>query len=126
MWGSRSRLFVAACPTLLALGVSGCVVTATVPPPRGILVSGPPPAVVYEEHAAAPPAPHAAWVPGYWNWTGIQYTWIPGHWEVEPPLGRTWKAPAYVQKNGAYFYEPGSWSTVPAHTQPPPSVAAFH
>jgi hypothetical protein len=97
---------------LLTTALAACVATANVPPPRGILVSGPPPAVIREERPAPPAttgnAP-SAWVGGYWHWTGIQYAWIPGHWEVAPPVGAAWRAPAYVQNNGAYFYEPGGW-----------------
>jgi hypothetical protein len=25
-------------------------------------------------------------------------------------MGATWRAPLYVQNNGAYFYEPGGWT----------------
>lgn len=112
---------------LIALAASACVVTASAPPPRGILVSGPPPAVIREERPV-PPAPHASWVAGYWHWTGLQYAWIPGHWEATPPLGASWRAPAYVQNNGAYFYEPGGWGPAasPARGTPPPSAEAFH
>src|ERR1700727_2860749 len=97
----------------LACLPSGCVVTTVAPPPRGILVSGPPPAIVREERPPAPAA-QASWIAGYWHWTGIQYAWIPGHWEAAP-MGTTWRAPLYVQNNGAYFYEPGGWA--PTHSR---------
>jgi hypothetical protein len=29
--------------------------------------------------SVAPLAP-AAWVPGYWFWTGWQWAWVPGYW----------------------------------------------
>jgi hypothetical protein len=123
VWGAR-------CLAAAAVSVlSACVVTAHAPPPRGILVSGPPPAVIAEEPGPAP-AGHAAWVAGYWHWTGIQYAWIPGHWDAAPPTGTVWRAPAYVQNNGAYFYEPGGWrpqtSAVSAPATPPPNAEAFH
>jgi len=123
----RSALSCAALATLVTLGA--CVVTPTTPPPRGILVSGPPPALIREERssAAPPPTPAAAWLAGCWHWTGLQYAWIPGHWEAAPPLNASWHAPAYVQNNGAYFYEPGGWS--PATVRPAPSASsreAFH
>jgi len=117
------------------VAIAACVVTANAPPPRGILVSGPPPAVIRED---PPPQPEtkAAWVAGYWHWTGIQYAWIPGHWEVAPPTGTIWRAPAYVQNNGAYFYEPGGWrasgsvaapgATLTAPGSPAPNAEAFH
>lgn len=128
----RAGLYSSVC--LLALASGACVVTTTAPVPRGILVSGPPPAVVREERPPPPPAPQASWIAGYWHWTGIQYAWIPGHWEAAPPMGATWRAPLYVQNNGAYFYEPGGWapsqvrSASPAQpaSAPPPSAEAFH
>jgi hypothetical protein len=124
MWGLRS----ANRPVIWALGgaaLCGCVATASQPPPRAILVSGPPPAVIREDRPP-PPAPHATWVAGYWHWTGLQYAWIPGHWEAEPPAGAVWRAPSYVQTNGAFFYEPGGWGRVPARPAMPPSGEAFH
>ncbi len=121
------RLF--ACAALGALCVS-CVVAPNTPPPRGILVSRPPPAIIVEERPPAPGA-LATWVAGYWHWTGLQYAWIPGHWETAPPAGATWRAPAYVQNNGAIFYEPGGWG--PPRVAPAsaagaasPSAEAFH
>jgi WXXGXW repeat (2 copies) len=131
---STGRLLVA---LVFLHGLTSCVVVPNTPPPRGILVSGPPPAVIREERPPQP-APLATWVAGYWHWTGLQYAWIPGHWEAAPPAGATWRAPAYVQNNGAYFYEPGGWAPpglVPASggspakgpsAATPPSVEAFH
>lgn len=28
------------------------------------------------------PATQPAWVPGFWQWTGVQWAWVPGHWVV--------------------------------------------
>jgi hypothetical protein len=94
---------------LAAVLLPACVVNEPSAPPRGVSVSGPPPEPIREE--ARPPAPTAqsVWVNGYWHWTGVQYTWIPGHWEQAPP-GATWSAPQYTRKDGAYFYEPGTWN----------------
>ena len=98
---------------------SGCVATATPAPSRGVVVTGPPPQPIPEARTA-PPGANAAWVEGYWHWTGAQYSWIPGHWESAPP-GAHWYAPRYVSTDGAYFYEPGGWQgqgPVPANAQP--------
>ena len=87
---------------------TGCVATAEVAVPRGIVVAGPPPAP-REEIRSAPQSPSAVWVSGYWHWTGASYTWVPGHWEVAPP-GARWYAPRYVQgPDGRYYYEPGNY-----------------
>jgi hypothetical protein len=112
-----------------AMLLSGCVVTATAPPPRGVLVNGPPPAPLRED---PPTPPHAAavFVTGYWHWTGMHYTWIPGHYETRRP-GAVWAAPRYVQSEGSYFYEPGGWHAAPTNEQPAPpappvNVNAIH
>jgi len=132
MRGSRAVSRFAALVSLAALAgvsVTACVVTTVAPPSRGIMVSGPPPAIVREERRPPPPAPQASWISGYWHWTGIQYAWIPGHWEAAPPMGTTWRAPLYVQNNGAYFYEPGGWAPNAPRTvvvTAPPTAEAFH
>jgi hypothetical protein len=107
MW----KRLVAAIALASSSVVAGCVVEASSGPPPGMAVSGPPPAPVQEGHPP-PPSPQSSWVPGYWHWTGMQYTWIPGHWESAPP-GARWRAPTYSLRDGTYFYEPGGWA--PAH-----------
>jgi hypothetical protein len=100
---------VAASVAALALALSGCVLEAgPVAPANGVAVGGPPPAPVTEARPPSP-GPQAAWVAGYWHWTGMQYTWIPGHWEA-PPAGTRWRAPRYSLRDGTYFYEPGGWA----------------
>ncbi len=102
---------------LCAAAAVGCVANEAATPARGVAVSGPPPAPLNEDHPA-PPSAQAAWVAGYWHWTGVQYAWIPGHWEQQVPAGATWAGPRYVSRDGAYFYEPGAWSRpAPAPTQ---------
>jgi hypothetical protein len=65
------------------------------------------------EERPVPPNAQAAWVQGYWHWTGMQYAWIPGHWDAAPP-GATWAAPTYSTKDGKYFYETGGWKKPPS------------
>jgi hypothetical protein len=86
---------------------NGCIVAAGPDPFGGVAVSGPPPEPMQE--ARPPPLrAHAMWVPGYWHWTGMQYTWIPGHLEAGP-AGARWRAPRYLMRDGVYYYEPGAW-----------------
>ena len=101
-----------------ASGTNGCVANETTTPARGVSVSGPPPAPLNEERPPSPSA-QAAWVAGYWHWTGVHYAWIPGHWE-QAPAGATWAGPRYVTRDGAYFYEPGAW----LHAQTPQNQRA--
>lgn len=102
---SRSGLWAAAA---LAVTLAGCVATADVVVPRGIVVAGPPPPP-REEARPMPQSSASVWVSGYWHWTGASYTWIPGHWEVAPP-GARWYGPRYVQgADGRFYYEPGGF-----------------
>src|SRR5580658_8841455 len=32
------------------------------------------------EVAPQPPSPATVWVPGYYDWNGLQYVWIAGYW----------------------------------------------
>jgi hypothetical protein len=127
--GAAATFAVALSPLGIALTSAGCVATAQSPPSRGIVVSGPPPAPLAEDRPLAG-RPGATWVAGYWHWTGMQYAWIPGHWESAPP-GATWSAPRYVNADGSYFYEAGTWrGGVPApqgaQQLPPQRANAFH
>ena len=106
VWGVPRVAVVALC-VAWAGALTGCVANEVSPPARGVTVSGPPPAPLVEERPASPSA-QAAWVAGYWHWTGVHYAWIPGHWE-QAPAGSTWAGPRYVSRDGAYFYEPGTW-----------------
>jgi hypothetical protein len=117
----RSLVGIAAGALLCSL-LQACVAASSVPPPRGIIVSGPPPAPLVEE-ASPRTQPLAVWIGGYWHWTGIQYAWIPGHWEAPPPSGARWRAPRYVKTEGAYVYEPGRWWL---GTETPAQANAFH
>ena len=98
----------------------GCVANEPAAPTRGMVVSGPPPPL-QQDVPSPQPAPQAVWVPGYWHWTGAQYTWIPGHWETPPP-GVVWAAPRYTSQDGSTVYEPGSWTKAPAGPAPPPNA----
>src|SRR5438270_7690660 len=104
--GVRASALIAA--VTVAWCAAGCVATEQGAPPRGVAVSGPPPAPIVEAMRPPPTSPDAAWVAGYWHWTGMQYAWIPGHWENAPP-GTAWAAPRYVRSDGSYFYEAGAW-----------------
>jgi WXXGXW repeat (2 copies) len=112
---------------MIVMAGAACVATATPVPERGVVVSGPPPQPISESRTA-PPGANAAWVEGYWHWTGAQYSWIPGHWESAPP-GSRWYAPRYVSADGAYFYEPGGWqaqgpAAAPQRVPPAPEPRA--
>ena len=108
-----TRALVVGLLALLAAGALasqtvGCVATAETMPTRGVVVSGPPPAPLNEARPD-PPKSRAAWVGGYWHWTGMQYAWIPGHWD-RAPQGSQWIGPRYFQQGGQYRYEAGSWA----------------
>ncbi|HXN34083.1 MAG TPA: hypothetical protein VN894_19585, partial [Polyangiaceae bacterium] len=64
----NKSLFLGIC--IAAVLAVGCVVAAGPAPFGGVVaVSGPPPEPV-QEIRPPPLRPRAAWVPGYWHWTG--------------------------------------------------------
>jgi len=114
----RRMLNVALACSLVAF--AACVPVSQSTPSRGVIVSGPPPAPLPETRPP-PPSPAAAWVAGYWHWTGATYAWIPGHWENAPP-GMTWYGPSYAATtDGRTVYEPGGFrpgAPPPPHAPP--------
>ena len=103
-----ARHVVSACAIVaIAALTSACVVNETAPPARGVVVNGPPPEPVREAQPATQRG-GSVWLPGYWHWSGMQYTWIPGHWE-RAPTGQSWHAPTYSLQGGTYVYEAGGW-----------------
>ena len=76
------------------------VASTSTPPPTPS--HGAPPAPLVEEKPARTNAA-AAWVPGYWTWTGTDWGWIAGFWRdgeipaprvempgASPQLGAIW------------------------------------
>jgi len=97
---------------------------APVPPkraePKG---HGPPPAPLVEEQPARTTAT-AAWVPGYWSWTGSAWGWVAGFWRDErvampaprvempgaaPGEGAIWIGGTWSLRAGAYVWIGGRW-----------------
>jgi hypothetical protein len=83
---------------------------------------GPPPAPLAEQQPARPPG--AAWVPGYWTWTGTAWGWIAGFWRdarVATPAPRievpgappaphaVWIVGAWQLRGGAWVWVGGRW-----------------
>lgn len=75
-------------------------------PPEVIIVPQPPPPVVIETRPY-PPAPHAVWIDGHWEWTGRRYVWVAGFWEMRP---RGHWAPGHWRTvPGGWAWAPGGW-----------------
>lgn len=102
----RTGWAVAAFGVMVA--ASSCVIVESSPPPRGVVVNSAPPPPP-REPAPVRPSAQAVWVPGYWHWTGLEYTWIRGRWTQPPAAGATWHAPRYSIQGGQHTYEPGGW-----------------
>jgi len=74
---------------------------ATVPPP--------PPYATQPEVIVAQPTPSSVWVPGYWEWTGSQYTWKAGFWAIPPPGYYEYVPGAWILSGGGYYYRRPYW-----------------
>ncbi len=87
---------------VLAVGSLGPAVAQPpyppVPPPRYEIV---PPR----------PGPHAAWMPGHWNWNGTRYVWIRGHYVRRWPRGGHWAPGHWVwaPRAGRWVWRQGRW-----------------
>jgi hypothetical protein len=74
---------------LLAVMVSGCVVSAPAPVAR-VEFRPPPIPVARYEVPPPPPSPRHVWQPGGWHWNGREYVWLPGHYIVRLETYHRW------------------------------------
>jgi len=75
---------------VLAVMLSGCVVSAPPPPPPRAEFRPPPIPVVRYEVPPPPPSPRHIWQPGGWHWNGRDYVWIPGRYIVRLETYHRW------------------------------------
>ncbi len=83
----------------------------------------PPPAPLAEQQPPAPNA-RAAWVPGYWTWTGNDWAWSTGFWRDEaiampaprverpgapPAPNAIWMGGSWQVRAGGYVWIGGRW-----------------
>jgi hypothetical protein len=57
----------------------------------------------------AQPGPSAVWVPGYWEWTGAEYTWVAGCWTVPPAGFNVYVRGGWILRGGGYYYRRPYW-----------------
>ncbi len=98
---------------LLAMPLSGCVVTPYAEPAPVTsqeteeAPEPPPPLPVYEQ----PPCPEEGyiWTPGLWRWGPEGYFWVPGTWVAPPQVGFLWTPGYWALAGAAYVFHPGYW-----------------
>ena len=73
-------------------------------------VSRPPPALRVEERGVAPGVGYW-WRPGYYGWTGRDYTWYGGRWYA-PRVGYNYIYPRWHHVGGRWGYYPGHWHRI--------------
>ncbi|CAN5793952.1 hypothetical protein BH09MYX1_BH09MYX1_53250 [soil metagenome] len=66
-----------------------------------------PPPLQAEARGSAPVA-GAAWVDGYWAWSGA-WVWVPGRWSMPPQTGATWRPNVWVPEGVSVRLDPGAW-----------------
>ncbi|MFO0559633.1 MAG: hypothetical protein U0269_16565 [Polyangiales bacterium] len=94
--------------------VQAVPVAATVLAPASVVTVAPP-ASIAETQPTSPGAGYQ-WVPGFWAWSGTQYTWTAGHWEQPPVTNASWVAPAWNREGNSYRFAPGRWQTTTTTT----------
>jgi hypothetical protein len=60
-----------------------------------------------------PPAPSAAytWAPGYWYWSGAEWSWIEGSWVMPPRPGLRFVSPRWVRRGPSWYFTAGGWAS---------------
>jgi hypothetical protein len=67
------------------------------------------PPYVASDAVTAAPNGGAVWIPGYYDWNGLQYVWIAGYWAV-PPVGfRVFVPGGWIFRGGGYYYRRPYW-----------------
>jgi hypothetical protein len=102
---------------VLAATVTGCVAQVGVrgparpayyaPAVEVQVREAPPPLPDYEQ----PPCPEDGylWAPGYWAWSGADYSWVPGTWVQPPRVGVLWTPGYWGFVGGVYAFHAGYW-----------------
>ena len=105
---------------LVASSPSALAQTVFVQLPAGFRVELAPPRLRVEAPPPAP-SPSQAWVPGYWSFANGNYVWVAGAYVAAPQPGARWAAARWVNRDGAWYFEPGRWLTGGVVTAPPPA-----
>ncbi|MET0403731.1 MAG: hypothetical protein ABW123_15075 [Cystobacter sp.] len=74
-----------------------------------VVASQAPPAPQYESPPPAP-APSYTWAPGYWYWSGANWTWITGSWMAPPRPGLAFVTPRWVRRGPSWYFVGGGWA----------------
>jgi len=110
-------LLLALIAAVVALPLTGCVVSARTGPGHhrigvGVEVRVPmPPPPLRHEVVVARPGPGWVWVPGHYDWHGHRrgYVWVPGRWLRPPQAGAVWVAPHHEHRADVWIYISGHW-----------------
>ncbi|MEP6918220.1 MAG: hypothetical protein ABJC89_21410 [Acidobacteriota bacterium] len=84
-------------------GAAGCATTRG----RVYVRSGPPAAVV--ERRPAAPGPGFVWEPGYYRWSGRNYSWVPGRYEGAARARARWEPGRWVHDRHGWYFVEGRW-----------------
>lgn len=96
---------------VLALALGGCLsASARDYVEAQALVSERPPEPLETAPSTEAPDPAMAWIPGYWYWTGDDFSWVPGRWERPPMAGHVWVRAGWLESGGRYRFAPGYWA----------------
>jgi hypothetical protein len=97
--------------SLVAVTLSGCVVTArpaaVVAVPGEVVVRMAPPPLRVEVVGVAP-GPGYVWAAGHWRWEGGAYAWHRGEW-MAPRPGYHLVAHEWRPVGAEWHYSPGHW-----------------
>jgi outer membrane lipoprotein SlyB len=77
---------------------------------RVVVQQPPPPSPPAQpEVVVMQPRPDAIWIPGYWDFNGVQYVWIGGFWAIPPPYHHQYMAAHWANRGGSWVYIHAYW-----------------
>ncbi|ATB38510.1 hypothetical protein CYFUS_003945 [Cystobacter fuscus] len=74
-----------------------------------VVASQAPPAPQMETPPPAP-APSYTWAPGYWYWSGVNWSWVTGSWMAPPRPDLVFVTPRWVRRGPSWYFVGGGWA----------------
>lgn len=111
---TNSHAFVVVVIFALASVLSGCggtTVEKVVSGPFPYIQMAPnaPPQAKQEVRPSVGTLSEVAWRPGYWKYTGMDFSWVPGEYISKPDPTASWSPDRWELREYGWTFVPGCW-----------------